>query len=207
MDLRRLDRAFRLIPKACHFAFCVTFVLLVLNGCSQNSGSRIHVELHDVPEANLPAQTVSKPEPPSCPPGDPLGNDASSTPAGGRKVMLSWNASTSANGANAKDIFYCLYRTKGGPVRANTAGTTSPCVNCERVTEKSIAGTQQLDIQVENGAHYCYVAIAIDRTTGKLSFFSNQADAVIPPNTERPFCNLKDGNPKQANGQKPAGQH
>ncbi len=207
MDLRRPDRGFQLIQRACHFAFCATSVFLVLNGCSQNSGSRIHVELHDIPEAKLPAQTVSEPIPPSCPPGDPLGNDASSTPAGGRKVTLSWNASTSANGANAKDIFYCLYRTKGGPVRTNRAGAQSPCVNCQRVTKESISGTQKLDIQVEDGAHYCYVAIAIDRTNGKLSVFSNQADAIIPPNTERPFCNPKDGKLAQANGRRQQGHH
>jgi len=207
MDLRGSDRNCLLIRKAFPFTSWTACIFLTLSSYSQNSGSRIHVKLHDVPEAKSPAQTVSKPDPPSCPPGDPVGTDASFTQPGGHKVTLSWNASTSASGPSANEIFYCLYRTKGGPVRTNTAGTVSPCVNCQRVTKASIAETKQVDIQIENGAHYCYVAVAIDSRNGKLSVLSNQADAIIPPNKEQPFCNPGNGNPKQADSRKHSGRH
>jgi|SRR5579872_261619 len=203
MDLGGPDR--QPIWKAFSFAFWIACVLM-LNGCSQNSGSRIRVELHDVPEQSGSARAASKPEPPNCPPGDPVGNDASSTPAGAHTVKLSWTASTSAAGPNANEIFYCLYRTEGGPVQTNT-GTTSPCIKCQRVTQESIPETQRVDAQIEDGAHYCYVAIAIDRRTGKSSVLSTQADAVIPPNKEQPFCNPRNGNLKKDKGRKRSGQH
>jgi hypothetical protein len=198
MDPRDPDRDRQQIRRAINFALWTALCfLLILNACSGNSGSRIHVELRDTPEANPPAQAL-KPAA-ICPPGDPPGGDPSPTPAAGHTVTLSWNASTSSSAPNGKEIRYCLYRTKGARVQGNTpgAGTKSPCVNCQRVTKQPISGTSYPDTHVENGAHYCYVAIAVDGQTGKLSVFSNQADAVIPPNTEHPFCTPTD-NPKQA---------
>lgn len=204
MDLGGSDR--QPIWKAFAFMFWIACALLMLNNCSQDSGSRIRVELHDVLEQSGPARTASKPEPPNCPPGDPVGNDASSTPAGAHTVKLSWTASTSATGPNAKEIFYCLYRTKGGPVQTNT-GAISPCIKCQRVTKQAIPETQQPDTRVEDGAHYCYVAIAIDSRSGKSSVLSSQADAVIPPNKEQPFCNPQNGNLNKDNGRKQSGHH
>jgi len=198
MESKDPDKARCRLRRSVRFAlWSVLCVALILDACSRNSESRMHVELRDAPEANLPKQSTPDTTPTSCPPGDPHDSDESSTPPGGHTVNLSWNASTSATGPLARDIRYCLYRTKGGRVQRNDPGTATPCVYCQRVTKDPVAGTAFLDTQVESGVHYCYVAIAIDRGTGKLSVFSNQADAVIPPNKERPFC-TPNGDPKQA---------
>jgi hypothetical protein len=170
--------------------FASVGMLSILAGCSRACDSRIHVKLHDVPETNFTGQIPREADPPKCPPGDPLGNNASSTPAGGHKVTLSWDASTSAIAGH--DIRYCVYRTAGGPVQRNTvAAAASPCVNCQQVTSDPISGTTYRDAQVANGVHYCYVAVAIDAVSGVVSNFSNQTDAVIPPRQEPPFCMSK----------------
>ncbi len=192
MDPRDPDRDRQHIRPVVKTALWISLcAVLILNGCSRDSTSKIHVELRDSPEANRPTQAPHKLEPQLCPPGDPLGNDASSTPAGGHTVSLSWNPSTSANGPNAKEIRYCLYRTKGAPVQKNISQKpASPCINCQRVTIAPVTGTTYKDIYVENNEHYCYVAIAIQTGTITPSDFSNQADAVIPPKQEPPFCTL-----------------
>jgi hypothetical protein len=189
MDRRDPDRD-QLIRKALHRAlWTVLCAVLLLDSCSRSSESRIRVELHDLPEAIPTATALRKPDPPSCPPGDPANNDALSIPAGEHKVTLSWKASTSS-GSDGKDIHYCLYRTKGGRVQANAGTKTkSPCVNCQRVTLEAVTDTIYKDDHVENDSHYCYVAIAIQTGNGNPSSFSNQADAVIPPRKEAPFCN------------------
>jgi len=48
--------------------------------------------------------------------------------------------------------------------------------------------TADPDGDVEDRAHYCYVAVAIDTRNGKISGFSNPAPAVIPPATDLPSC-------------------
>lgn len=155
-----------------------------LVGCSRP-------EPHAAPEL----QKVSASEPNTvtdvkltCPPGDPPDNDVSSSPSGGHTVSLSWNPSTSSNNPKGKQIRYCLYRTKGGRVQRSAPGTTSPCGHCQRVTKEPVTGTTYKDTHVENDSHYCYVAIAIETASSMHSDFSNQADAVIPPRKEPPFC-------------------
>ena len=37
-----------------------------------------------------------------------------------------------------------------------------------------------MDMQVTNGAHYCYAAVALETGYGYFSEFSNQAEADIP---------------------------
>jgi len=165
-------------------------ILLIVCGCSRSSDRRIHVTLHDISEGKSPSPTSPIIAPTACPPGNPPGNDASSTPVGPHSVTLSWNASTSAGAG--KDILYCLYRTIGGPVQ-KSSGTTGgpPCLNCQLVTPTPVTSTTYQDTHVQNGVHYCYVAIAIDAANSKSSDFSNQTDAVIPPNVEAPFCTPK----------------
>lgn len=190
MGSRNLRTERQQIPRVAGLWIAVP-LLLILCGCSRSSDSRIHVTLHDIPEDKAPSQTPHLTAPsPACPPGNPLGNDASTTPVGAHTVTFTWNASTSA--AAGKDIRYCLYRTTGGPVQ-KSSGTTgaSPCVNCQLVTPQPIAVTTYKDRDVENGVHYCYVAIAIDAANNSSSDFSNQTDAVIPPNKELPFCTPK----------------
>lgn len=89
--------------------------------------------------------------------------------------------------------------------RSSRATGTSPCVNCQRVTPEPVRGTIYKDAHVENGAHYCYVAIAIDAASNSSSDFSNQTDAVIPPKVEAPFCtprNTQDAPTKNRRGER-----
>ena len=160
-----------------------------LVGCSHNSESRIRIQLQDVPDA---AKTVdASPSPPTfvCPAGDLSDVDAPNSPSGGHTVKLSWNASTSANGPDGANIQYCLYRTTGGAVQKNTVpGKVGPCVNCQRLSKDPIPITKTSDTHVENDVHYCYIAVAVNIQTHKMSVFSNQADAVIPPNKDKSVC-------------------
>jgi hypothetical protein len=168
------------------------FVLLILGGCSRNTPSKPRIELRDVPDASFRLQVSSDAGVPSCPPGDPVDNDASFLLAGKHSVNLSWNASASAAGANQNRISYCIYRTEGGPVRPSDVRTSdkSPCLNCERVTVRPVSRTAYRDTRVKNNVHYCYAAIAVESGNIIPSDFSNQADAVIPPRKEAPFCNV-----------------
>jgi hypothetical protein len=174
------------IKVALNMAFSL---FLIVTGCNRQSDSR-RIQLHDVPETTSHARTVRETASPSCPPGDPDGNEAPSSPAGGHTVNLSWNVSPSANKPDHGQISYCLYRTKGQRIQSSGAKTiaNSPCVNCQRVTSKPVLGTMYKDTHVENDAHYCYVAIAIENGNILPSAFSNQADAIIPPLNELPFC-------------------
>jgi hypothetical protein len=150
---------------------------VILTGCSHDSGSRIRVELRDTPEPKAAAQIGSNRYPcPEADHGDTSGQAVSLT---GHSVKLSWNASTSSSGPKDEKILYCLYRTKDGPVQKDT---NSPCSNCQRVTKFAVQGTStDPDGDVEDRAHYCYVAVAVNTKTKEISGFSNQAAAVIPP--------------------------
>jgi hypothetical protein len=179
-------------PLSTRLALNTAFALfLIVTGCDRQSGSPVRIQLHDISETTSQAGTTREAVPRSCPPGDPAGNDASTSPAEGHTVNLSWNASPSSSQPNHKQIRYCLYRTKGRPIQSSGAKTiaTSPCANCQRVTIEPVIGTEYKDTHVENNAHYCYVAIAIENGNILPSAFSNQADAVIPPRKEPPLCN------------------
>lgn len=173
-------------------------VSLMLNACSRASESRIPIELHDTPAASEPKKSGGENILLVCPPGDPPGNDASSSPRGGHNVTLSWRASLSTRQPYAKEVRYCLYRSEGRPVQSSHSGTVgkSPCVNCQRVTLTPVAGTLYKDTQVKSKTHYCYVALALESGNNAPSAFSNQADAVIPPRKESPFCNGRGRNMK-----------
>ena len=181
----RVDRA----PAARTF-WSIILLSSFLVGCSHNSESRIHIELQDVPETTKTLN--ASPSAPTfvCPPGDLSDVDSANSPSGGHTVKLSWNTSTSAIGPNAKNIQYCLYRTKGQPVqKSNPPGKIEPCVNCQRLSKDPSPSTSTSDTKVENDAHYCYIAVAVDIQTRKMSVFSNQADAIVPPNKDGSFCN------------------
>jgi len=182
------------IRPAIRIAFCVALALIILTSCSHDSASRIHVELRDAPNSKPVPETEPKD---SCPPADPSETHWQSSAWTGHHVTLSWNRSTSSNGANGKNIRYCLYRSDNGPVRRNPASLTPPCVDCQRITDSAVAGTIAFDNHLEIGARYCYVAVAIDISDGKLSTFSNQAAVVIPPATGLPVCD------SQINAQQP----
>ena len=179
--------------------------LVILTGCSRDSGSRIHVELHDIPEAKPAAQTVIKTGL-SCPAGDLPDVDSQTARSSNHSVKLSWNLSTSSYGPNGKNIFYCLYRTDGGGAVEKNTSSKYPCAGCRRVTKTPVPGTTtDPDQYVKDGAQYCYVAVAFDITSGKLSDFSNQAGAAIPPSTDRPSCIPQTGG-KQADAKKRRGR-
>ena len=187
------------IRSAVEIAFYVCAVaFMILMGCSRDSGSRIRVELRDLPQAKPTTETEPQD---SCTAADPIPTLGPSSLWAGHHVTLSWHPSTSANGPNGKNIRYCVYRTKGGPVHpAQTQNGTPgpPCINCQRITEVAVNGTTAFDSQLEIGARYCYVAVAIDISNRKRSTFLNPAAVVIPPATDPPSCNLQ-SDAKQAN--------
>jgi hypothetical protein len=166
--------------------------LLLVGGCKRNAPSKTRIDLRDVPEASSRLQAADL----TCPPGDPTGNDAMSVSAGGHTVDLRWNASSSVRDPHHKEVSYCIYRTAGHPVQPSTirSADKSPCVNCQRVTIQPISQTTYRDTRVENNVHYCYVAIAVESGNLIPSAFSNQADAVVPPRREAPFCNAAASN-------------
>ena len=153
-DPRKIDSYIR---SAVRILFSVGLaVLVILTGCSQDSSSRIHVELRDTPEAKPTAQTIPKADP-SCPVGDLPDTDVQTVPSKSHSVTLSWNLSTSSNDLNGQNIRYCLYRAEGGPVQKNNTPSTYPCARCGRVTKTPVQGkTTDPDRNVENGVHYCY---------------------------------------------------
>jgi hypothetical protein len=203
-DARHVPRGYRNRNKSDRLSIKVVLnmavsLFLIVTGCNRQPDPRSRIQLHDVPETTAHPRTVRETTSPSCPPGNSEGNEASSSPAGGHSVNLSWSASPSSSKPNHGQISYCLYRTKGRPVQSSGAKTVanSPCVNCQRVTIEPILGTTYKDTHVENDAHYCYVAIAIENKNILPSPFSNQADAMIPPRSEPPFCRAQDEKAKR----------
>lgn len=182
---------------------------VILAGCSHDSGSRIRVELRDAPEAKLANQEDFPSY--SCPEADHGDIDPKMASPEGHKVKLSWNLSTSSYGPNGKNVFYCVYRTKDGAVQETNPKSAYACANCQRVTAYAVQATTTTDVHVEDRAHYCYVAIAIDVSkksdisNKNFSGFSNQAPAVIPPATDLPFCGEKAA--KQAATKKDRSHH
>lgn len=178
-------------------------ILVVLTGCTHDSGSRIHVELRDTPQSKPAAQTAAPKDYP-CPEtnlGDTNGHLVSPE---GHNVKLSWNPSTSSTGPNDVNILYCLYRTKGGAVQKDT---TSPCSDCQRVTKFAVQGTTtDPDGDVEIGSRYCYVAVAVDVRNKKVSGFSNPAPALIPP-ASGPFSCDPQTTDKQGDSKNHRGRH
>ena len=182
MDLRDPGKNCLRIRSAIRIVLSVGLAAsVILTGCSHDSGSRIHVELRDPPESKSAGQTDSTNKY-SCPDADHGDTDGQTDSSGGHSVKLSWNLSTSSTGPNDEKILYCIYRTRDGAVQQKKQGSNYPCANCQRVTKIAVKGTTtDPDRNVENGARYCYVAVAIDVSNGKVSGFSNQAPAVIPP--------------------------
>lgn len=109
-----------------------------------------------------------------CPDGD-----IPKTGSANHKVALSWNASVSPSPSKVR---YCLYRSEDQRVQKSGDGVPhdkSPCKACTRVNDTAIPGTSYTDTPVRNGAHYCYVAVAIQGNS-TFSGFSNQVEADIP---------------------------
>src|SRR3954464_14738369 len=94
-------------------------LFLVTTGCDRQSGSPVRIHLHDVPETRSQPGTTRETRPWSCPPGDPDGNDASSSPAEGHIVNVSWNPSPSSGKPKRGQISYCLYRSKSQPIQSS----------------------------------------------------------------------------------------
>ncbi len=176
----------------------IVCMLLGLSGCSRAE-----------PQAKTQSEEASgaKPKTEAGEAGLPLCPEVDQpTPKGGdHKVILSWNASAPSANSKGKEIGYCLYRTKGHAVEKTGQMTIekAPCKSCERVTEVPVKGTSYVDTHVENGAHYCYIAIAVETGNSNRSDFSNQADAVIPPREAPPFCTPQDNLKKAANRDHP----
>ena len=94
---------------------------------------------------------------------------------GHHRVFLKWNASTSANGSDSKQLGYCLYRTQK-PGRAKDCPKKYP--NCEQVNIVPFGGTRCVDELVKDNSTYYYVVIAITATD--TSTTSEEALAEVP---------------------------
>jgi hypothetical protein len=111
-----------------------------------------------------------------CPDGD-----IKKTGSNDHKVTLTWNPS--ANSSPSRQIRYCVYRTQDHPIQRSEYPASigkAPCNSCTRVNETAVSETQYIDTHVTNGAHYCYVAVAMDTGERAFSGFSNQVQADIP---------------------------
>lgn len=65
-------------------------------------------------------------------------------------------------------------------MQRGSAGSFSPCANCQRVTKEPVTGTTYDDTHVENDSRYCYVAISMETTSSRHSDFSNETEADLP---------------------------
>jgi len=143
--------------------------LLAFAGCTRSQ-----------PRTFMDSQQSNSPEKENteltCPEGDvpKIGSN-------NHKVMLSWDRSVSSS--PPWTIRYCLYRTQDGPVKRLDGQLTTnqaPCKNCSRVNEVAVPEPHFTDLQVANGAHYCYVAVANQIGSPVFTDFSNQAQADVP---------------------------
>jgi hypothetical protein len=98
------------------------------------------------------------------------------------RVVLTWNASSSATGPTDPTVGYCLYRSRKDKITANNLNR---CKNCKRVNRRPIVGTACVDNDVRDGHTYYYAAASI-RSGSALSSFSNKASAIVPSNAQSP---------------------
>lgn len=150
-------------------------ILLTLAACHQVKSSE-KVPRSPTVGGTVPAQTSRKGGGlPQCPPGKPVSSPPRAA-AMHHKVVLSWNASTSAGQPGNNAVGYCIYRSE----QQISVKNLKDCNSCEQVSPAPILDTGCVDDGVRDGKAYFYVAITID--TGKqVSDFSNQVMAVIPP--------------------------
>jgi hypothetical protein len=145
----------------------------LLPGCSRQKSSEANAQATKANNANTAPVMAHTPQLPDC----PSGKQQSSPPPAAEnhhKVVLSWNASTSA-GRSGNPVGYCLYRSN----QQIFAKELKDCKDCELVTPKPIVGTGCVDPVVQDGKTYYYVAIT--RIGQDSSKFSSQTIAVIPP--------------------------
>ena len=110
-----------------------------------------------------------------CPDGD-----IKKTGANDHKVTLTWEPSASSSPSKVR---YCLYRTEDRRIEKSSGRlpiNKAPCNACTRVNETAVPESRYIDTQVTNGAHYCYVAIAMEISNDVFSGFSNEVEADIP---------------------------
>ena len=166
---------------------CLLLGCLILApvACSDSHESRTHLEWKVLPERNLATEAAEQPKLPDCPDGDLKKLLHGSPSTGDHKVILSWNASTSALNAKKGEIGYCLYRREKYPVekrkehKGSNVKVELPCEKCEQVNVSPILETGCVDDVVKNDTTYYYVAITINRSQ-RSTDFSNQAPAAIP---------------------------
>jgi hypothetical protein len=193
--------------QACLGAFKIALPILLLTPMNLVGCSRQQPDAKPESQQTSPAKSNKADVKLTCPPGDPVDNDASSSPVGAHSVSLSWNPSTSSDNPKGREIRYCLYRTKGGRVQKSTSARSfSPCVNCQRVTKEPVMGTAYDDTHLENDSRYCYVAISVETVNSMRSDFSNQIEADIPkagvpvfnPISSGTLCNPKEQHDKSS---------
>ena len=167
-----LEKTQRLTPQRKLVIFVLGCVPYVLNGCQHETAS--HREL----AAPVPQKTVAaerKPMLPHCPDAPHPLLHAEDPATSHHRVFLKWDASTSSNGYNSKELGYCLYRTQE-PGRAK--GCPKKYSKCEQVNIVPLSGTRCVDALVKDNSTYYYVAITI--TSTDTSTTSEEAIAIVP---------------------------
>jgi len=171
----------------------VACLLQTLSGCTKPSASKVSLEEfqpHDPKTAPALAQRL-----PPCPKTSfPILQSSSST--GHHKVALTWNASAPSPRPQDNPVGYCLYRSQ----TQNAAKKNPTCSICEQINPVPVVGTACVDDLVLDGAHYYYVATAIN-SAGTLSVSSNETPAPIPakqssiapPANSYPLCRAPAG--------------
>ena len=182
------------IDRSAPLTLAFVLVLMMNVGCSR-SDTRAKSQ-----REKLSATGTDGPQPstqfPPCPVGNHEVSGATSSGKSSRKVRLTWKASTSEHDPRFGEIRYCIYRANNRPV---LKGGAAPCTNCQLVTPEPVAGTEYVDKNVEDNAHYCYVAISVPAKTSSQSGFSNQAGAIISLGAPPPSCDpQKKGSSKES---------
>jgi len=162
--------------------------VLTGNACNR-SQQEPAVQPADRTKARTEAPVLQRPLP-DCPPENASKPSSAASELPGEataanlhhRVVLTWNASDSSTGPTDPAVGYCVYRSRKGPITANTLNR---CRNCKRINRRPIVGTACVDNDVRDGRTYYYAAAAI-RSGSALSSFSNKITAIIPSSAQSP---------------------
>lgn len=176
--------------------FLLVLLPAIVLGCQHDDGSRLRIQLHDLPSDKAAVSSEPTQPPLVCPPAGvaPLQTGAPGT--GDHKVTLTWNASAGSNDPGSAAVGYCLYRS----AKKNAAKKNPTCKDCEQVNRVPIppVGPREgcIDDLVADGAQYYYVVAAIN-AKGSLSSASNEipvripsAHSVKPSPSQLPLCRV-----------------
>lgn len=138
---------------------------------SETSTDKKNTDNKNKDKKNTKPPAPSLPPPIPCPTKNPLRPTIPPQSPLPHTVLLTWKASADS----ARIAGYCLYRRENPKIPA----TISDCLDCQLVSEVSLATNGCVDDRVENDKTYYYVVVAAVSAT-MLSRTSNEATAKIP---------------------------